>query len=320
MATRIYTGKECWRRLAAAAKDQRGDVAVAYVGQRSSNLLPLKAGSRLVVDATEEAVREGKTDPKVLRAIKRRGVRVYSRRGLHAKVFVLGRTAFVGSTNLSARSAEKLIEALVEVREPAAVSALRSFVDSLCLVPLTEQALEQLVGIYRPPKKLGAAARKRRRSLEDSNKIVPALKVVQLEPLDATVKQEREGEAGEGAARQSRQHSRRMDLDRFQANERLGNKLKPGEWLLQVVETRDNRVLVHEPTRIVHKRRFLDGGRVQYWIYFDERRGSRRRPVKRLVQRYGRGGKALFGGEPLIRNAETLERVFALFKEARPAK
>lgn len=320
MAARIYTGKDCWRRLTVAATNQRGDVAVAYVGQRSGHLLRLKSGSRLVVDATEEAVREGKTDPKVLRLLKRRGVRVYSRRGLHAKVFVIGRAAFVGSTNLSRHSATKLIEALVEVREPYTVAALRAFVDSMCLVALTDRALEDLVRIYRPPKSSAAAARKRRRILAETNNIVPALKIVQLRPLDMTEKQERESVAGEAVARRSTLHARTMDLEYFQTNRRLGRSLQRGQWVLQVVTNDDGRSLVHEPARIVHKRRFIERGQVQYWIYCDERPNARGRSAKKIIRRYGRGGNAVFSNEPLIRDAEKLERMFGLFKGSGPKR
>ncbi len=81
-----------WERLTTAVMGARGkaDVAVAYFGSDGGTLLPLRAGSRLVVDASESAVRSGQTHPEALLKLYRRGVAIYSKPGLHAKVFLVG--------------------------------------------------------------------------------------------------------------------------------------------------------------------------------------------------------------------------------------
>src|SRR4051794_33416057 len=102
-----------WKSLTAAAKDARKPayVAVAYFGQRTSKLLPLPPNSRLVVDASDGAVKSGQTCPADLMRLQKRGVAIYSYQNLHGKVFVFGDVAFVGSTNVSNRSARILVEA-----------------------------------------------------------------------------------------------------------------------------------------------------------------------------------------------------------------
>jgi PLD-like domain len=54
-----------WKSLTASAKAARKPslVAVAYFGQGASKLLPLRTGSRLVVDASEGAVKSCQTHP-----------------------------------------------------------------------------------------------------------------------------------------------------------------------------------------------------------------------------------------------------------------
>src|SRR5262245_11427904 len=108
--------RNCWTLLKAAAHKcrQPADVAVAYFSSGAAKLLPLPTGSRLVVDAGERAIRSGQTHPADLKALVKRGVRIFSVPSLHAKLFVFGARAFIGSANVSNHSAHTLIEAMVE--------------------------------------------------------------------------------------------------------------------------------------------------------------------------------------------------------------
>src|SRR6266566_1106224 len=83
---------------AASASAASANVAVAYFGARASELLPLKQGSRLVVDFSERAVKSGQTCPADILKLIRAGVDVYNVPNLHAKVFVFRNRAFIGST------------------------------------------------------------------------------------------------------------------------------------------------------------------------------------------------------------------------------
>jgi predicted Fe-Mo cluster-binding NifX family protein len=51
----------------------------------------------LVVNASVAAVTSGQTSPQALLALHRKGVRIYSNAQLHAKVYVFGSKAFIGS-------------------------------------------------------------------------------------------------------------------------------------------------------------------------------------------------------------------------------
>lgn len=75
MSTEFFT-TEVWKRLKSAARDLTSPVyvAVAYFAQDAAKLLPLPAGSRLVVDASEHAVRSGQTCPADLLVLLNRGL------------------------------------------------------------------------------------------------------------------------------------------------------------------------------------------------------------------------------------------------------
>jgi hypothetical protein len=101
-----------WPRLTElATKSKQSWVAVAYLGNGATKLLPLKAGGRLVVDLSENAVKSGQTSPYEILKFIARGVNVSSVGNLHAKIFVFRDNAFVGSANASSHSANALIEA-----------------------------------------------------------------------------------------------------------------------------------------------------------------------------------------------------------------
>jgi hypothetical protein len=143
-----------WKSLTASAKAARKPalVAVAYLGQGASKLLPLPAGSRLVVDASKGAVKSGQTHPADLKRLQKRGVVIYSYPSLHAKVYAFDGFAFIGSANASNRSAGTLTEALVRTSDQAVVRSAKAFVRNLCRDELSPGRLDRLQKMYRPPR------------------------------------------------------------------------------------------------------------------------------------------------------------------------
>jgi hypothetical protein len=69
-----------WKKITSAAKSatKPSFAAVAYFGSKGDKLLPLRSGSKLVVDASLGAVSTGITDPKALRRLHNDGVKVFS--------------------------------------------------------------------------------------------------------------------------------------------------------------------------------------------------------------------------------------------------
>ncbi len=130
MATRFFGDAKPWVRITKRVKETKGRVvaAIAYVARDAPDLLPLKEGDILVCDAEDASIKAGRTSAEALWKYHKRRVTIYKHRGLHAKVVVLPRAAFVGSANASFTSRHARDEAILETTESGAVQDARDFV------------------------------------------------------------------------------------------------------------------------------------------------------------------------------------------------
>ncbi len=134
----FFTGKTVWPEIRRAGRTSRvRHIAVAYLGSAAPDLLPLRAGDTLVVDLSEDTVRKGSTNVEAAAKLLKRGIRLFTARFLHAKVFVFDNTVFVGSSNASGHSADTLIEAAARISSTAIARTARQFVNGLALHPVT---------------------------------------------------------------------------------------------------------------------------------------------------------------------------------------
>lgn len=141
-----------WRHIRKYTKIKSNKyVAVAYLGKGASKLLPLDSGDVLVVDASVNSIKSGRTNPYELESYLKKGVEVFSYANLHAKVFVFGHIAIIGSANVSNHSKNVLTECMVTVKSPKIVSEARGFVKSLAREQLSPVYVKYLTTIYRPP-------------------------------------------------------------------------------------------------------------------------------------------------------------------------
>jgi len=142
---------------------RRVTAAVAYVGEDAAELLPLRSGSSIIVDASEKAVAQGSTAPIALLAWKDAGAVIYSLPGLHAKTIVCERKPthgnpdpdpflIVGSANVSANSARRLDECALLTDD---LTTLREAFEALTAwklragEPLSREDLVALAALYR---------------------------------------------------------------------------------------------------------------------------------------------------------------------------
>jgi hypothetical protein len=110
------------RRLARTAHPKLA--AVAYVS--SDDPIQFTDGDVLVTNASEGAIRAGQTSAVVLQRAVKAGAAVVSVPDLHAKVWILGDTALVGSANCSGSSETRLLEAaLVSQRADIVAQAMQ---------------------------------------------------------------------------------------------------------------------------------------------------------------------------------------------------
>lgn len=128
--------------------------AIAYLGNDAQHRLPLVKGDLLVVNGSDRSFQAGAVDPAGLEAYVAAGVEVVSSPTLHAKVLVLGNTAFVGSANNSQASESILIEAVLCSPDAEIVRAAREFIHDVAAngEAVDEEFLIRARKLWRPPK------------------------------------------------------------------------------------------------------------------------------------------------------------------------
>jgi hypothetical protein len=296
----VFVSQHLWPQLAKAARacHQRCAVAVAYFGKGASRLLPLRRGSRLVVDASERTVAAGLTCPADLLKLMKRGVLIYSVPNLHAKVFVLGRVAFIGSANVSSRSAAQLIEAQLRTTEVGAVRAARQFVYGNCLHELTPTVLKRLARLYRPPRIPGGKPKKRRN--EPPRPSLPRLLLAQLEPEAWSDSDWALHDSGLAVASRRRRHRRSFELDSFRMVGRC--RYSQGDVVVQLLDEGGGTVLASPPANVLYVRHLRSKRGHVSFVYL-ERPVRRRRRLEVLAKQMGRGSRKLLQRDGVVRNA-----------------
>ncbi len=151
--THLLTNRNLWREIQAKTKAARRiHAAIAYLGTTASSPLHLSKGDTLVVDMSLRTVRAGATNPSEVRKLIKKGVRVYTRPSLHAKVIVADRFLIVSSANASVSSLTRLDEAGCMTSDRVAVERAREFVESVALEPVLPNYLRKCLADYRPPR------------------------------------------------------------------------------------------------------------------------------------------------------------------------
>jgi hypothetical protein len=228
------------------------------------------------------------TCPDDLLKLQENGVGIFSVQNLHAKVYVFGGRALVGSANVSNHSATTLIEALVQTTERNAVKAARDSVRRLCLQEIGEKALERLQKLYRPPKFLGGGTRRKSATRKIRAEFAP-LRLVQLWREEPPKGSESACEQGARIAESKRKRRRTHDLEEFHWSG-IGS-FQLGESIVQVLDELDGRAkLVSPPGDVISTRRWSNGRRSCLFVYLEVPRRRRIR-VNKLANRLGRGAK-----------------------------
>ncbi|MBI4577197.1 MAG: hypothetical protein HY722_13135 [Planctomycetes bacterium] len=267
---------------------------MAYLGQGSRRLLPVRSNSRggehlLVVNMDEDVVRAASSDPREALWFLKRGVEVHSNPRLHAKICVLGQVALVGSMNASHDSRDTLAEAALETRVPRLVRAAARLVEDLRDEPMTADRLRQLVRIY------GSARRARRRRVggaqvvrEEPGWVVPL--VFTRRWSDRTIAADRRARP---RAKRKMEHPRTNRLDAFAYHwNDFTRRLERGETVGQCF-TKSNGTYVSHPARVILVRRIRGSVPGEGAIVYLEQRHVRNRSLKRVLRRLRRGSRSI---------------------------
>ena len=229
----VYVRRDPWPAITSAVSGANGRVraAIAYFGANSHELLPLKEGDTLVCDVSERAVKNGSTNPMALKTFLEQGVDVWSYEGLHAKVVVLPRRAFVGSANASRNSSERLFEAVIETTDTDEIRDLRAFVNDLCVKPIDLKELTRLKPLIPKRPRPSPVAR----DLLELPENLDRLEVLSLSKYKWSASEVRAWELGDKKAR--KEAKRRYSG--FRVNEvSVDEPLDEGLWVVQVVDGR----------------------------------------------------------------------------------
>jgi hypothetical protein len=160
---RLIYGTQVWPELThAAGRRKRWRCAAAGLGRHAAELMPLDDGDVAVVDASTNALKAGQSSPDAIASWLQAGAYVYSYEGLHAKAYLLGSCAFVGSANASRHSQEQLLEAVLhtdrrEIRDQ--VRAMVLDLANLAVEPLDADWVAHAKGLYRPPRRPAGRSR-----------------------------------------------------------------------------------------------------------------------------------------------------------------
>jgi PLD-like domain len=309
MKTQFVT-HHIWKSLTASAKAARKPslVAVAYFGQGASKLLPLRAGSRLVVDASEGAVKSGQTHPADLKRLQKRGVVIYSYPSLHAKVYAFDGFAFIGSANASNRSSGILREAVVKTSDQEVVRSAKTFIRDLCRDELSPGRLDRLQKMYRPPRvPRGPKAREKAHS-QQPRQTMPRLFLAQLKLKDIPEGSEGASEQGMKIAKTRRKHGRSYVLDDYFSVGK--NIIQEGDKVIQILERPDGSRLIDAPADVLYTR-LWKGSRYPVTFIYLEHPDIRRIRLDKLARRLGYGAKKKLHRDGLVRDREFAEKLLA---------
>lgn len=129
----LVSGRRVWDALTPRIRASSGQrrAAMAFSTATANQLLPLRRGDQIVVNAGPGPVAAGATDPAVLQQWMNRSVDVFSHDGLHAKLVVTDDLAVVGSANASAHAASNSSEAVLVTDAVRVIRDLHAYLDLL---------------------------------------------------------------------------------------------------------------------------------------------------------------------------------------------
>lgn len=284
--------------------------AAPYFGSGATDLLRLRKGNILVVKFDREAIGSGQVDPReIVKAVKK-GVEVHSCSNLHAKIYVFGGTAIVGSANVSRHSDRHLLEACVETTDKKVVTSAKRFVRSLLGDAVGLDFAHKMIPFYRPPKRpMKGAARITSKRRTPTHSELWLVSLVEESWQDVDYDQEEKGRA---TAKRAIKNPRTFELQDFQwSGGTMPSRYKVGQRAIQCTKTENGSVLVSPPSRIVSVRRYTVKKQKRAIVFLESPKKYRRRQLSAVLRALGRSAKSL-GNPRRTKQLRNPELVYAL--------
>ena len=291
MTTRLET-EGTWPRIRElAARGKPNYVAVPFVGHEATKRLPLGQGDTLVVRFDKGVFQSGQTDPREIVKYIKSGVDVHAVRSLHAKGYVLGDVALVGSANVSTNSEQHLVEAVIETTNRSVVEECREFIRSLRGDVVELQFAKSRIPLFIKPKGPRRSGSKTRPSVRIQQSTMWAVSL-EYDDWDA------EDDAAEERVRRtasSRVHdSRLFGLDEFQwDDDGLYDKIEEGHRVV-VITVEDSQRMVAPPARVLAIDRYRSRRRAKrMMVCLEVRKELGSKQLKAVLRELGTIGKPL---------------------------
>ena len=311
MTTQMHT-TDVWPRLRKLSqRSGRKYVAVPFLGAGAHKRLMLRQGDTLVVRFDMLSIKAGLTDPREVLYYLRKRVLVHSVDNLHAKVFVFGHRAIVGSPNISQSSERSLIEAALETTDSATVKKAIAFVKSLRGDIVEPQYARGMVRYYNPPR---GGKRKPPPPPPPKQSALWAVPLVRGPWDDEDYRQEKYAKA---EAKKRLQRPRSFSVEDFLWwGDRFLNRVKRGQRIMMCTSER-NKTMVSPPARVLVIRPYTYRRTRRAIICIAVRNSIRSLEFHRFLQKLG-DNKEDFQ-EPnsprLIRNALLAYRIGAVWPD-----
>ena len=127
----MLLGEDLWRGIRSHAARSKSLVAiVSYLGRHPREILRWPKRSTVICDLSRDTVARGASSARGARELHAKGIRLYSVRNLHAKIYIFDKCAIVASANLSENSA-RLVEAGVLISDDRELATLREYARQL---------------------------------------------------------------------------------------------------------------------------------------------------------------------------------------------
>jgi hypothetical protein len=272
---------------------------VPFIGTGAARRLPLRHGDVLVTTFNQAAVRGGLVNPKEIVAFIKRGVEVHSVANLHAKVYVFGRKAFVGSANVSSLAEEVLIEAVCEVTDRHVVTQCRNFVLSLRGEIVELKFAQSLIPFWNPPKHRFRTRHPRStHRVRQSDLIAISLDEVDYDEVDLSA-----AKRAHSTARRKLKDRERFRLDDFRLIGRVPKALRIGSRVLMFTARQGGATEISAPARLLEIRRYKSSrGSTRAIVVVEVRkhlRDKRKADVLRALGSVGRPLRSMRGTRAL---------------------
>ncbi len=248
----FLTNEDIWQTLPEIIKSShKVDAAFAYFGHDGAKLFPLKRGDRLVIDMSLATVKVGGTNPFEIEKLIKRGIQVFTRSNLHAKIVVTDKTVLVGSANVSKNSHDYLDEAAILTNDTITIQRARDFLNHICIEPVLPEYLSQCKNFYRPPHIIGKRSTTNKKATRAMHAKLWMVNLVDYHFLPNSEIEAFETSEEKALALIESKEQSSLSTFHWTHKPKMVDELETGDWIIQCIRHKDKTISVYNPARLI---------------------------------------------------------------------